>query len=190
MYNFDVKLWTRYLPYVPLVGIAVLLISTFRLYASSNFWLDDLTSLYWVQKASGADILSALVNPASSYFRPAGMLFYWIGLRLFGTNALPYHELAWILHTVNTALVYLVLLRITGSRPGAAVGAMLFASQAVFESIYWNFGTIFELVSGCLFFLGVLLWSSERRSWARAIARSGHACAWSVSGPASRASSD
>jgi len=167
MYNPAVKLWMRYLWYVPLVGIAALLISTFRLYASSEFWLDDLTSLYWVQKTSGADMLIALLDPATPYFRPAGMVFYWIGLRMFGTNALPYHELAWIIHTVNTTLVYMVLARITASRQGAAVGAMLFASPAVFTDIFWNLGTIFELVSGCLFFLGVLLWSSERRTWAR-----------------------
>jgi len=173
MYNPGVKLWTRYLPFIPLAGIAVLLFSTFRLYESSNFWLDDLTSLYWVQNTSGAEMLKALVNPASSSFRPSGMVFYWIGLRLFGTNALPYHALAWIIHTANTALVYLVLLRITKSRPGAAVGAMLFASQAVFVDIYWNFGAIFEIVAGCLYFLGVLLWSSERRSWAKAFLLSG-----------------
>jgi len=169
MHNPTVKLWTRHLQYVPLVGIAVLLVSTFRLYESAYFWLDDLTSLFWVQQTSVIDMLTALVNPATHYFRPAGMLFYWIGLRLFGTNALPYHVLAWLIHTVNTALVYLVVMRITRSRSGAAVGAMLFASQAVFSHIYWNFGTIFELVGGSLFFLGILLWSSEQRSWAKVV---------------------
>ena len=42
---------------------------------------------------------------------------------------------------------------------------MLFASQAVFAAIYWDFGTIFELVAAFFSLLGTFLWTSERRSW-------------------------
>lgn len=169
MHNTRMTSWTKYLRWVPLLGIAVLLFFTFRLYRSAYFWLDDFDNLYWVQKLSAFELLKAITNPASTYFRPTGMLFYWLELRLFGTNEIAYHVLAWFLHALNTALVYLVLRRIVRSHPGAAVGAMLFACQAVFTDIYWNFGTIFELVSGLLFFLGILIWSSDRRSWARVV---------------------
>jgi len=169
VHNSGVTSWTRYLRYVPFLGIAALLFFTFRLYSSAYFWLDDYDNLYWVQKLSAFDLLKAITNPASTYFRPTGMLFYWLELRLFGTNAIAFHVLAWVLHAANTALVYAVLRRIVHSDPGAAVGAMLFASEAVFTDIYWNFGTIFELVSGLLFFVGILIWSSDRRSWARVV---------------------
>ena len=160
---------TKLLRFVPTFGIVALLLFTFRLYRSSYFGLDDFNNLYWVQRTSAFEMLKAIINPASHYFRPMGMLFYWLNLRLFGTNATAYHGLAWLLHSANTVLAYLVLKRITQSHPGALVGGMLFASQAVFTEIYWNFGTIFELISALFFFLGVLLWSSERRSWSRAI---------------------
>ena len=169
MHNTGVTTWTKYLRWVPFLAIAALLFFTFRLYSSAYFWLDDFNNLFWVQKLSAFELLKAVTNPASTYFRPTGMLFYWLELRLFGTNAIAYHVLAWLLHTVNTVLVYLVLRRIVQSHPGALVGTMLFACQAVFTDIYWNFGTIFELVSGLLFLVGILIWSSERRSWARVI---------------------
>ena len=169
MHNTGVTTWTKYLRWVPFLGISALLFFTFRLYSSAYFWLDDFNNLFWVQKLSAFELLKAITNPASTYFRPTGMLFYWLELRLFGTNAIAYHVLAWLLHTVNTVLVYLVLRRIVQSHPGALVGTMLFACQAVFTDIYWNFGTIFELVSGLLFLAGILIWSSERRSWARVI---------------------
>jgi hypothetical protein len=161
--------WNKYARWVPFLGIALLLFFTFRLYRSAYFWLDDYDNLYWVQKLSAYELLKAIVNPASTYFRPTGMLFYWLELRLFGTNAIAYHVLAWLLHTINTGLVYLVLRRIVHSYPAALVGAMLFACQAVFTDIYWNFGTIFELVSGLLFFVGILIWSTENRSWSRVV---------------------
>jgi hypothetical protein len=169
MDNTGMTSWSKYLRWVPFLGIAALLFFTFRLYRSAYFWLDDFDNLYWVQKLSASELLKAIINPASTYFRPTGMLFYWLELRLFGTNAIAYHVLAWLLHTINTALVYLVLRRIVRSYPGALVGAMLFACQAAFTDIYWNFGTIFELVSGLLFFGGILIWSSENRSWFRVV---------------------
>src|SRR4030095_8081382 len=50
-------------------------------------------------------------------------------------------------------------------RSGAAVGAMLFASQAAFADIYWNFGSIFDLACAFGFFAGVLWWMNENRTW-------------------------
>lgn len=61
--------------------------------------------------------------------------------------------------------MYLILKRLTKARSGAAVGAMLFASQAVFAEIYWDFGTISELLAAFFSFAGLLLWMSERRDW-------------------------
>ena len=98
------------------------------------------------------------------------MLFYWLMLHFFDLNAVAYHWTAWAIHGLNTALVYFVLKRCTESRSGATVGAMLFGSQANFADIYWSFGTIFDLVSGCAFFAGILLWMMKpRRNWTRVL---------------------
>ena len=65
--------------------------------------------------------------------------------------------------------VYFILKRLAGSQPGAAVGAMLFASEAVFADIYWCFCTVFELVATFFSLIGILLWTSERRGWWRVV---------------------
>jgi hypothetical protein len=157
------------LRWVPLFCIAILLLFTYRLYSSAYFWLDDFDNLYWVQPESASQMFWHIVNPASNFFRPAGMLFYWLMLKLFDLNAPTYHALAWSLHAANTVLVYFILKRITDSRAGAAVGCLLFASEAVFVDLYWSFGSIFELVCGLAMFTGILLWNVEDRSWARSI---------------------
>jgi len=159
----------RYLRFVPLVCIGALLVFTFRLYTFAYFWLDDFTSLYWVQPQTFTQMLGHVLNPASDFFRPVGMSFYWIALQLFDRNAFAYHILLWSLHTVNVGLIYWILRRFTGSEAGAAVGAMLFSSQYVFNDLYWSFGTIFEVVGLMLFLTGVLIWSRERRTITHAI---------------------
>ena len=58
---------------------------------------------------------------------------YWMLLRTCDLNPAGYHGLARFLHVANTALIYFILRRLVTSRAGAAVGAMLFASQALFS---------------------------------------------------------
>jgi len=150
---------------VSVLSVGALLFNTYRLYKGAYFGLDDFNNLYWVQQNSFADMIGYILNPVSLYFRPTGMMCYWLLLRFFDLNPAAYHCLTWSLHAANTAFVYFILKRLTGSRAGAAVGAMLFASQAVFAAIYWDFGTIFELVAAFFSLLGTFLWTSERRSW-------------------------
>lgn len=97
------------------------------------------------------------------------MTCYWILFRFFDLNPAAYHCLMWSVHGANTALVYFLLERFTQSRFGAAIGSMLFASQAVFAKIYWDFGTIFELMAAFFSFLGLFQWTSERRGWSRVL---------------------
>ena len=154
---------------IPLGCVALLLVNTFRLYKGAYFWLDDFNNLYWVQRTTLGQMLGNIVNPFSTYFRPMGMLCYWLLLRFSGLCAAPYHWVAWLFHAANTALVYLLLKRLTKGGSGAAVGAMLFATEAVYAQIYSDFGTIFELVATFFSFLSILLWVSERRGWCRVI---------------------
>ena len=151
------------------VSIGILLFNTYRLYKGTYFWLDDFNNLYWVQQTSFPRMLGSVINPVSGYFRPTGMMCYWILWRFFDLNPAAYHGFAWCLHAANTVLVYILLKRFTGSRPGAAIGAMLFASQAVFADIYWDFGTIFELLAAFFSLLGIMLWTEQSRGWLRVI---------------------
>jgi hypothetical protein len=160
---------SKLLGLIPVVCIGALLVNTFGLYNGAYFWLDDFNNLYWMQRAGFAQMLGQVVNPNPAFFRPAGMMWYWVLLRLFDLNSAPYHWLTWSFHAANTALVYFILRQFTKSRAGGAVGAVLFASQAVFADLYWNFSTIFELVAAFFSFVAILLWTSERRGWWKVI---------------------
>ena len=150
---------------IPVICVGILLLQTYQLYKFAYFGSDDFHNLYFVQTQSFAQMIGYIVNPVSSYFRPTGMMCYWILLRFFDLNPAPYHWFAWSLHGANTALLYFILKRFTESRAGAAIGAMLFASPVVFFEVYWNFGVIFDPVAAFFFFVGILLWTSERRRW-------------------------
>ena len=155
---------------IPVACVAVArLINTFRSYTNAYFWLDDFKNPGPGPTHNSGQMLGYIVNPVSSYFRPVGMLCYWLLLQFSGLHAAPYHWVAWSLLTANTALVYVILKRLTKARSGAAVGAMLFATEAVFAKMYWDFGTIFELLAGFFCFVGILLWVSERRDWRQVI---------------------
>jgi len=153
-----------YLYIIPIACVVLLLVFTLRLYTFAYFWNDDFNNLYWVQTQSFSQMVGYVVNPASDFFRPAGMFLYWAALQLFDRNAQAYHRLLWSLHAINVGLVYWILRRFTGSHAGAMVGAMLFSSQYLLNDLYWSFGTIFEVASAMLYFAGILLWSRERRS--------------------------
>jgi len=156
------KLWLA-------VCVATLMGFTFRLYWFAYFWIDDFGNLYWVQKTGGLEMLGHVVNPASAFFRPVGMAVYWVLFRSFDLDPVAYHATAWILHSINVAFVYRLLLRMVHSNFGASAGAALFACQAVFAQIYWNFGTIFEIVSCLLFLVAVDLHSSRRYSFSHLV---------------------
>ena len=139
----------------------LILASTFYSWRFAYFWLDDFNNLFWVQQQSFARMLWYNINPFADFFRPFGMLVYWIFWRAFGLTPLPYHTFAWILHTANVFLLYVLLSRIVGSRYAAAVGALVFCFRSNFVDIYWSFGTIFELLACLLVFTAILIYASE-----------------------------
>jgi hypothetical protein len=155
----------KLLRFISVLCVGILLLNTYGLYKFAYFGSDAFNNLYWAQRESFTHIIGYILNPVSSYFRPVGMMYYWLFLRFFDLSPAAYRWLMWSLHAANTALVYFILKRLTRARPGAAIGAMLFASQAVFAEIYWNFGAVFELIAGLFSFAAILLWTSERRSW-------------------------
>jgi hypothetical protein len=141
-----------------LASTTLLLGLTFRLYRFAYFWLDDFNNLYWVQRESCGELMGYILNPAAVSFRPLGMFVYWILWHLWKSNPLPYHIVAWAIHTLNVFLVYLILSHLTKSKYAAAIGAMLFSFQGIYGEIFWSFGTIFELVSGLLYFISLWLY--------------------------------
>jgi len=144
---------------------ALILAATFHAWRFSYFWLDDFNVLYWIQRLDNSfgQMVWDCLNPFANAFRPLGMLVYWILWHMFGLNPLPYHLVAWAIHAANVVLLFVLLLRVVGSRYGAAVGALLFGFRANFADIYWSFGTIFELLALLLMLLAMLAYSSEMK---------------------------
>lgn len=146
--------------------IALLLFFTFRLYRFGYFYVDDFNNLALAQYANGWLLLKDNLHPSTSTYRPFGTTVYWACLHLFGLNPLPYHLLAWTIHTVNVFLVYRILKFALKSTYAAAFGAMLFAFLGSCSEIFFNFGTIFELVAALWFFLAFWIYLHHSDSWA------------------------
>jgi len=139
--------------------VAIVLIAGVRLYNYTYFWLDDFNNVYWVRREGFWKILEHIANPASMFFRPLGMLVYWIIFRLAALNSVPYHLLSWVLHGINTILLFLLLKRATKSQYAAGLAVLFFAFRTNFADIYWSFANIFQLLAFGLVMIGMLLYA-------------------------------
>src|SRR5439155_11454930 len=139
----------------------LILASVFYSWRFAYFWLDDFNNLFWVQQQSFVRMLWYNIDPFTDFFRPFGMLVYWVFWHLFGLTPLPYHVFAWALHAANVLFLYGLLSRLVGSRYGAAVGALIFSFRSNFTDIYWSFGTIFELLACLLVLVAILIYAGE-----------------------------
>ncbi len=139
--------------------IAAVLIAGLRLYNYTYFWLDDFNNVYWVRREGFWKILEHNLNPWSLFFRPLGMLVYWIIFQTAHLNSVPYHLLSWTLHAINTGLVFLFLRQATKSQYAAGLAVLFFAFRENFADIYWSFANIFQLLAFGLVMTGMLLYS-------------------------------
>ena len=150
-------------PTVVVIGstCGLILASVFYSWRFAYFWLDDFNNLFWVQQQSLASMLWYNVNPFANFFRPFGILIYWIFWRAFGLTPLPYHAFAWFLHTLNVFLLYVLLSRIVGSRYAAAMGVLVFSFRCKFHGYLLEFRNNFELLACLLVFLAILIYAGE-----------------------------
>ena len=139
--------------------IAIVLIAGLRLYNYTYFWLDDFNNVFWVRREGFWKIVGHVLNPSSMFFRPLGMLVYWIIFRIAALDSVPYHLLSWALHAINTALVFVFLRQATRSQYAAGLAVLFFAFRANFADIYWSFANIFQLLAFGLVMLGLLLYA-------------------------------
>jgi len=152
------KLITRLARYGTPATIVIVLLAAFRLYTYTYFWLDDFGIVYGVRREGFWRLLWDVVNPVSLFFRPLGMLVYWIVFQIAGLNPVPYHLLSWMLHAVNTALVFLLLRKAASSHYAAGLAVLFFAFRSNFGDIYYSFANIFQLLAFTLVLIGILLY--------------------------------
>ena len=114
---------------------------------ASWFDTDDLMnmSIYWVQPWSA--LLKANLAFWSSFYRPAGGLFYRPIYALWGFHPLPFRIAVLVLLAVNFGLLALVVWQLTGSRWAALVALLLVGINPSFASVYFNTGTIYDILA-------------------------------------------
>ncbi|WP_321474998.1 glycosyltransferase family 39 protein [uncultured Paludibaculum sp.] len=122
-----------------------------------SFTPDDLTNLYRCWVDPWRDVLLANLKFWSPYYRPMGALFYRILYGLFGFHPEPLRILCFALIVVNSGLLYRVTTALTGSKSVGALAALLGAFHGEFEDLYYNGGTIYDLL--CFTFYFSALWS-------------------------------
>jgi hypothetical protein len=143
---------------VILISVGAVLGMAFYEYSFSFFYLDDLNNISLARFETAGSLTGYLFDPMGAYFRPLGMVVYAAFWRLFDLTPFPYHAFAWLLHAVSTLLVFLIARRLVGSTYAGGVAAVLFAFEAAYADVLWNFGDIFEILCGCLFFLALWIY--------------------------------
>jgi tetratricopeptide (TPR) repeat protein len=154
-----------------LPAVALLLIGTFLLYLPTlrhGFvaYDDDqyVTNNPVVQRGLTWDgVKWAFTTTHFANWLPVTWLSHLLDCSLFGLNAGGHHATSAALHAVNAALVYLVLLSMTGRRGAALAAAALFAAHPLrVESVAWV-AERKDVLAGTFFLLTLLAYSAYVR---------------------------
>jgi tetratricopeptide (TPR) repeat protein len=101
-----------------------------------------------------------------SYWQPLAFLSHMVDVQFFGLDAGAHHVVSVAWHAANTALLFIVLVRLTGAINRSFLVAALFALHPMHvESVAW-IASRKDLVSGFFFIAGLLAysWYCERRT--------------------------
>src|SRR6185436_6315112 len=118
---------------------------------------DDLmnTYRYWSHPISQV-IKETLIFFPAEIERPMGAIFYSPLFALFGLNPLPYRIVALALLLANLGLLYLFCFRLSRSREASAIACLLGAFHAHLGDLYYNSGTIYDILCFTFFYLALI----------------------------------
>jgi hypothetical protein len=150
----------------PAVGVALFAWFVFVTRRGLAAWFDadDLMKLhiYWV--SSWSALLKANLAFWSSFYRPAGGLFYRSIYALWGFHPLPFRIAVLALLSVDFGLLALVVWQLTGSRWGALIALLLLGINPAFGFAYFNTGNIYDILAYAFFWGGFALYVRFRRA--------------------------
>jgi hypothetical protein len=123
---------------------------------------DDLMNLYKFAEKAGSAVILDNVFFWSSAYRPLGGFFYLPLYRLFGVDPLPYRIVCFALLGLNLALLYRFCARLSSSHEIAFLATFLAAYHAWFVDLYYNSGTIFDLLCYGFYLSAFLVYTGIR----------------------------
>ena len=94
--------------------------------------------------------------------RPLGALFYRPLYYLFGFNPLPYRIVVHLFLTFNIVLAYLFARGLGATREASTLSTLLFCYNASLLDLYYNTGTVYDVLSFSLYFGALLIYIRER----------------------------
>ena len=98
------------------------------------------------------------------FFRPLGGLIYWGLYSVFGLNPLPFRIACFALLLFNLFLLYKLALALTGSKETALLTALLGSHHAGYADLYFNSGTIYDLLVFLFFTLTMYLYVTKYKA--------------------------
>ncbi|MEE9519683.1 MAG: tetratricopeptide repeat protein [bacterium] len=154
----------------PALLVASVAVGVFSNSFSNEFIYDDWTAIVENPTIRSWSNIWELINPTSTFnrtfrltsYRPLQNFSYLISYMLFGLNAGGHHIFNVALHSLNTALVFVVLRRLTSDKAVSIVGAVAFAVHPIHMEAVQVSGLRADLLS-TLFFLISLLCHSRLR---------------------------
>ena len=130
----------------------------------AGFTTDDLVNLPTYFNQTPAALVKANILYCSPFYRPMGAVFYRPLFALFGFRPLPYRIFCFALLLGNLALAYLAIQGITASAEMAAIATLIGAFHPRLVDLYWNNGTIYDILCFTFFFGALLYYVRVRRS--------------------------
>ncbi len=128
---------------------------------------DDIYNLSAHCNQTAGAILKSIVLYFSPAYRPLGSLFYCPIFGLFGLNPAPYRAICFFLLAVNIGIMACFVRVVTQSSGVMLTATLIGCFHPRFVELYWNTGTIYEILC-CGFFYGALwCYVRLRRSEAR-----------------------
>jgi len=114
---------------------------------TSWFDADDLMNMYYYWSRSWPALLKSNLAFWSTYYRPAGGLFYALIYKFYGFHPLPFHIAAFVLMCVNFGLLAVVVYELTGSRWCVLLALMTLGINPTFAAAYYDTGTIYDVLA-------------------------------------------
>ena len=108
------------------------------------------------------NLYGAWFRPLLEQDRPLGALVYRAIYAGFGLNPLPYRVVCFGLLAGNLVLLYAVAARLSSSRTVAALACLLGAYHAHLADLYYNTGTVYDLLCFALYWGAALAWMRGR----------------------------